>query len=275
MKMAETKLAPLSTQVPIVDSKGNPTPYFQQLMQIFIDEKNAVADGVIENVEDLDDLAAVVAALELDDLADVDTTGVDHGSVLYKDSTAWQALAAGAAGKVLTAQGSGADPTWETPNAAGSWTLIGTGQTSTGLYDFAVDGAKATIDFLDLTGYQDLLLWMDGVTKSVSGGFQVQVSVNNGSSWYTASGDYVQVAATGAFTNTTSAGFHNTATTAARSQYIFGYLMGVANVPKTFYSQATTLITKFQASSSAVNALRFTPTAGGNINGGKVWVFGK
>lgn len=84
--MAATKLAPLSTQVPIVDEDGNPTPYFQQLMQIFIDEKNAAVDDITETVEDLDDLVAVVAALELDDLADVDTTGVADGDVLTYDS---------------------------------------------------------------------------------------------------------------------------------------------------------------------------------------------
>lgn len=84
--MAATKLAPLSTQVPIVDEDGNPTPYFQQLMQIFIDEKNAAVDDITETVEDLDDLVAVVAALELDDLADVDTTGVSDGDVLTYDS---------------------------------------------------------------------------------------------------------------------------------------------------------------------------------------------
>jgi hypothetical protein len=31
-----------------------------------------------------------------------------------------------------------------------AWTLTGTGQTATGVYDFAVDGAKATIDFAGL-----------------------------------------------------------------------------------------------------------------------------
>jgi hypothetical protein len=104
--MAETKLAPLSTQVPIVDQNGNPTPYFQQLMQIFIDEKNNVADDVIENLEDVtvaidavqdevDALEGVVAALELDDLADVDTTGVSDGDVLAYDnaSSEWVAAA--------------------------------------------------------------------------------------------------------------------------------------------------------------------------------------
>lgn len=86
--MAETKLAPLSTQVPIVDSKtGNPTPYFQQLMQIFIDEKNAAVDDLEENIEDLGDLVTVVANLELDDLTDVDTstTPPDDGQALIWD----------------------------------------------------------------------------------------------------------------------------------------------------------------------------------------------
>lgn len=67
--MAETKLAPLSTQVPIVDEYGNPTPYFQQLMQIFIDEKNAAVDDITGIGTELDNL-------NFSDLNDVDMLSV-------------------------------------------------------------------------------------------------------------------------------------------------------------------------------------------------------
>jgi hypothetical protein len=39
----------------------------------------------------------------------------------------------------------------------GAWTPAGTGQTATGVYNFAVDGAKANIDFVGLGSYTSYL----------------------------------------------------------------------------------------------------------------------
>lgn len=271
--MAISVLTPLANNVPIVDEKGNPTPYFQRMLQQLLQEKDELQEAV-----DLTAGIDIIAGTGLDGggpldgsadvTLDLEDTAVTPGT--YGDASNIPVLDIDQQGRIT-----GASEVAVSGGGGGAWALLGTGQTATGLYDFAVDGAKATIDFTNLTGYQDLMLWMDGVTKSVSGGFQVQVSVDNGSTWYTTSGDYVQLAATGVGTNTTSAGFHNTATTAARSQVIEGSLMGVANAPKFFYSEAVGILTRFVASSSAVNALRFTPTAGGNITGGKVWVFAR
>lgn len=91
--MAETKLAPLSTQVPIVDENGNPTPYFQQLMQIFIDEKNAAVDDIDATIDDVVDLAAEVATKQdqdalLDSIAALSDPGSDK--MLFWDDSAGQ-----------------------------------------------------------------------------------------------------------------------------------------------------------------------------------------
>ena len=44
----------------------------------------------------------------------LDTFGTNKGIILYRDTSSWAALAAGSNGQVLTAQGSGAAPIWQT-----------------------------------------------------------------------------------------------------------------------------------------------------------------
>lgn len=81
--MVDSKLAPLAFNVPIVDPKtGYPTPYFAELVDRWLKE-NAITDDVAEAAVTQADLAA----LELDDLADVDTstTPPDDGQALIWD----------------------------------------------------------------------------------------------------------------------------------------------------------------------------------------------
>lgn len=77
--------------------------------------------------------------------ASLDSIGSTRGAMLFRGASAWAILAPGTAGKVLTAQGAGADPTWATPvsplkfsqtatvtvgNTAAETTLTGAGQGS-------------------------------------------------------------------------------------------------------------------------------------------------
>lgn len=83
--MADSKLTPLSINVPVTDPKtGNPTTYFQRMLQILLEEKS-VTDDLAETAIQPADLTAALTALQiaiqavidalvLDDLADVDTT---------------------------------------------------------------------------------------------------------------------------------------------------------------------------------------------------------
>lgn len=80
-----TKLAPLSTQVKIVDDNGNPTPYFQQLLQILIDEKNAtdaLATGAVPQSRLINTTTPLSGGgdLSADRTLTHDTSGVTAGS---------------------------------------------------------------------------------------------------------------------------------------------------------------------------------------------------
>lgn len=93
-------LPPLSPHVPIVDSAGRPTPEFLQWWQ---------------NQRDIND--EVVPLGTGNEVSDVlDNIGATQGSILYRDSSNWNALGPGTAGRFLQTQGAGANPQW----AAGS-----------------------------------------------------------------------------------------------------------------------------------------------------------
>lgn len=89
---------PLSPHVAIVDSQGRPTSAFLQWIQ----RQRDVNDEIVP----LGTAGEVSAVL--------DRLGDDQGSVLYRDSANWNALGPGIAGRVLTTQGAGANPTWDT-----------------------------------------------------------------------------------------------------------------------------------------------------------------
>lgn len=159
--MATKVLTPLAPNVPIVDEEGNPTPYFQRVLQELTDAKiNASliealggdpgGDRVLVWDDSTNSLTFMTASEVLDFLG-----AATHGDILYRDSTGWSLLPAGTAGDVLTTNGAGADPTWETPSSGGG-ILYGAGAPATGLGstgDFYFDttnldlyGPKAALD---------------------------------------------------------------------------------------------------------------------------------
>lgn len=137
-------ITPLNISVPIVDKEtGNPTPYFQQLLQKLssstaLTNTNGVlglADKAVTyaKIQDITAtkrvlgrntaLAGVTEEVTLSQLLDWIGTPT-RGDVLYRGATTWSRLPAGTAGQVLTTQGAVADPTWTTPSAGGGlWYL--------------------------------------------------------------------------------------------------------------------------------------------------------
>ena len=154
---------------------------------------------------------------------------------------------------------------------AGGWVRLGGAYAAAGVWDFAVDGAVANVDFTGLAGATDIRLIMSAVTKSVSGAPIVVVSVNNGASYYTTSGDYAFMDTNGVRTNaTTMAQFHLTNATAARD--------GIVEIQNTAVSPAVGLNVTvavshrlFHASTSAINAVRISPSPAANFTGGKFY----
>jgi hypothetical protein len=153
-----------------------------------------------------------------------------------------------------------------------AWALVGAGQTAAGVWDFAVDGAKANVDFTGLAGHTDILVIADSVTKSVSGVLSLFVSTDNGSTWFTTSGDYVVFDANGAETNTTSCLFHATNATAARSgaiRIMGANVSGTVKVCEQLNNMGFNRL--FAGSTSAINAIRINGSGGGNLTGGKIY----
>lgn len=119
-------ITPLAPNVPIVDKDGNPTPYFQRVLQELTDNliNEIVLDGVGGDPGDnrllvWDDTTGVLTFATLSDV--IDWTEDTHGSILFRGATEWEALAPGGAGEVLTTNGAAADPSWEAPGAGGGY----------------------------------------------------------------------------------------------------------------------------------------------------------
>ncbi len=192
-----------------------------------------------------------ISTFALGDATDVDTSGAAAGNVLAYDGAQWEPTASPAA-----------------------WQLAGTGQTATGVYNFAVDGAKADVDFTGLSGFNELLIVCRALTVSVSGLRRLLASVDNGSTFFNSSGDYVAIETTGVETGSDNFAQNETATTAGRSLVVqIVNLKGAAKFAH--MNRASRYQTMFVASASAINAIRINNSAGGNITGGTIRVYGR
>lgn len=162
---------------------------------------------------------------------------------------------------------------WSTVLAFASWRLAGTGQTATGKWEFSVDGAKANVDFVGLSGYSQLLIIIDAVTGSAgTANRTVRVSTDNGSTYYSTSGDYVQMSAAGTVTNTGSCSFLSSATSAAATCSV--RINNSKGALKEISSSAAGNFL-FRASASDINAVRITTNTADTLNGGKIYVYGR
>lgn len=159
----------------------------------------------------------------------------------------------------------------------GQWILAGSGQTATGIWNQSVDGSKADVDFTGLAGATDIMLICRSVTKAASGSLAFRVSVDNGSTFYSTSGDYVALADVGTEGNSTAMGvFHATDASAARSGVAAIYGANVSGAPKTGENITVgTFARLFVASTSPINAVRVYSTGGGNLTGGAIYCFAR
>ena len=139
-------------------------------------------------------------------------------------------------------------------------------------------GDVSEVDFADLGDYSDLLIVTDGITRSVLGTEAIVVSTDNGSTFYTSSGDYVAVTEeTGAVTNTGNVRAFGTFTTAARSGSVRIHGSNVNGGKKAIDAilRSSFRLSLFGASTSPINAVRVFNPEGGNLTGGSIYVFGR
>lgn len=226
-------------------------------------------------------------SLALDDLTDVDAASPSDGdTIVWVDAEGeWQAAPlpgggggggtvpdGGSTGQVL-AKASGVDQDTEWQTASVKWNLAGTGQTATGVYDFAVDGAKANIDFTGLGSFNELLVIARGLTAVGSHVRILQVSVDNGSSFYSSAGNYKTISVLGVEANVGSFAFHGTSSTAARSLVV--HILNMKGAAKWCRCNAAEADRVFDASASDINAIRVANGDGSNINGGTIRVYAR
>lgn len=198
------------------------------------------------------------------DLAALAAITPSQGDIIYHNGTSWVRLAAGTSGQVLKTNGAGADPSWTTPTASG-WTLFSTTTISTPV---------ASVEVTGLAGYTEIMIQLSGWTYSTTNAALLQVSTNNGSSYYSASGDYVVVSSAGALTNTVGGTFYTGNTTSARTGTII--IEGnVAGAPKNLKAMSDSYRQFIADNANDIDAIKILGVNAGNITAGTMTVLVK
>lgn len=185
----------LSSQVPIANADGTPTPQFMRVIQklaitgaLSKDTAGAIQVGsgavslaMIQNIADKMILAnnAGVSGppLTLTMSQILDFLGVTRGSIIYRGASGWTLLAPGTSGNVLQTNGAGADPTWVTPAAGGGGALV--------LLEQHTASGSATLDFT--TGitatYDEYVFEFVDLVPAAASNLWMRCSTNGGSTY--------------------------------------------------------------------------------------------
>lgn len=145
------------------------------------------------------------------------------------------------------------------------WSLAGS-------WVHAVDGNVGAATFTGLAGASDIQIIMAGVTRSMSTNMGVRVSTDNGSSFYSASGDYVFIDDAGVENAASAFRLFSTSTTAARGGQVIIFGANVSGAPKADVMSEAGRRHQFRASFDPINAVQVVPLGGGNLTGGSIYV---
>lgn len=157
---------------------------------------------------------------------------------------------------------------WAVPSVSGggAWTFIGT----------SAPVAGSNVDFTNLSGYNEILAICRLITADASAIRYLSVSTDNGGTFLTSSGDYINVDVSGVEANDVSIAFHGTPTASARTGWIIISNFNVATYPKTAFApiRAASVNSCIIPTTSALNAVRFRLSAG-TFTGGNLYLFGR
>jgi len=182
----------------------------------------------------------------------------------------------GTNGQVLTSSGTGSAPTWATPAGGGIVTI------ASGSFP-----AAAVLDITSIPAtYAYLVVQVNGVSSNTGSNFLLtQVSVNNGTSFDTTANNYLgQMLNSAAVSDTSRATLGTYASVAGIAELGYativleGYQGGCnltynGRITHSLTDRERTLGT-YVGSTSAINALRFTWSAGGNFDAGTYALYG-
>jgi hypothetical protein len=159
------------------------------------------------------------------------------------------------------------DGTWAAPAGAG-WTLIAT-STPTGV---------SSVDFTGLSVYTDIRIIVDGMTFGSAAKTQLRVSIDNGSTFKSASGDYKSMKADGTTVDGTEIDFYDTGATAARKGHILINAININGAPKIAMGiggawNADGENLKYINTTSPITAIRVLASV--NFTGGTIYVTGR
>lgn len=154
--------------------------------------------------------------------------------------------------------GSGLSMSGTTLSASGG---SGGGWTEALWNDFA--SANATTVECDVTGAKEIMIIGNDLVNSGTVQRVVQCSVNGGSTWYTASGDYDELSNTGAAASNAALFTHATQTTAARSFAVHIVNNGFGRIP---HANMITrgIQARFKGSTTAINRIRVSGSTTGS-----------
>ena len=143
------------------------------------------------------------------------------------------------------------------------WTLADSG---------TIGAATPNIDITGLAGADEILVVFEAVTASGSVARGIQVSDDNGATWYTTSGDYKSINSVGAPSNVAYIAVTSGTTSA---YYGFAKIIGASSVggPKLVETSLTSN-GLFIAGTAAIDAIRLMVPAG-NLTGGNYYIYTK
>ena len=203
------------------------------------------------------------------------TTLTSNNVIIGNGTSAVQFVAPSTSGNLLTSNGT----TWTSaaPASGGGIVTLASGSFP----------AAATLDILSIPAtYSYLVVFVNGVSSTVGSNFLLtQVSVNNGSSFDTTATNYKgQLLNQTAISDTTRATLGTYASTAGVSElgYATIILQAYQGGPNLTYDGRIThsisdrerTLGTYIGSTSAINALRFTWSAGGNFDAGTYALYG-
>lgn len=271
----EKRVGPIGYS-PIADSKGSATAFFARqwlnlvgLVQDIIDLKdesdtNADRITVLEGTEiggTAGQITPLPAPLSAGNITlQLANTAVTPGT--YGDATNAPQITVDSKGRItgvinipITGGGGGG-------GGGGCWELVTTRTIAAG---------TTTEDIINLGDYDDLLVVLENSTSSSSQARGMRVSIDNGATFLTTSGDYQSITTAGSVSNTSIMGA-TSATTVARGCFWWLTSKNSVDDPKIVETSDINFLIR---TASPIDAVQIRNGTVGTLSSGTVYVFGR